>query len=43
MFTIKVQVKRNTAHRPSTQASYATGTGMTIIIIIIIITNFALK
>ena len=29
MFTIKVQVIRNTAHRPSTQASYTIGSGMT--------------
>ena len=27
MFTIKVQVIRNTAHRPSTQASYTIGSG----------------
>ena len=29
MFTIKVQVIRNTAHRPSTQASYTIGSGTT--------------
>ena len=29
MFTIKVQVIRNTAHWPSTQASYRIGSGMT--------------
>ena len=29
MFTIKVQVIRNTAHRPSTQASYTIGPGTT--------------
>ena len=29
MFTIKVQVIRNTAHRPSTQASYTIGLGTT--------------
>ena len=28
-FTIKVQVIRNTAHRPSTQASYTMGSGTT--------------
>ena len=27
MFTIKAQVIRNTAHRPSTQASYTIGSG----------------
>ena len=30
IFTIKVQVVRNTAHRPSTQASYSIGSGTTI-------------
>ena len=30
MLTIKVQVIRNTAHRPSLQASYTIGSGMTI-------------
>ena len=29
MFAIKVQVIRNTAHRPSTQASYTIGSGTT--------------
>ena len=29
MFTIEVQIIRNTAYRPSTQASYTTGSGMT--------------
>ena len=29
-FTIKVQVIRNTAHRPSMQASYTMGSGTTI-------------
>ena len=29
MFTIKVQVIRNTAHRPITQASYTIGSGTT--------------
>ena len=29
MFTIKVQVIRNTAHRPSTQASYTIGSETT--------------
>ena len=29
MFTIKVQVIRNMAHRPSMQASYTIGSGMT--------------
>ena len=29
MFTIKVPVIRNTAHRPSTQAIYTIGSGMT--------------
>ena len=29
MFTIRVQVIRNTAHRPSTQASYSIGSGTT--------------
>ena len=29
MFPIKVQVTRNTAHRPSTQASYTRGLGTT--------------
>ena len=29
MFTIKAQVIRNTAHRPSTQASYTIGSGTT--------------
>ena len=29
MFTIKVQVIRNAAHRPSTQASYTIGSGTT--------------
>ena len=29
MFTIKVQVIRNTAHQPSTQASYLIGSGTT--------------
>ena len=30
MFTINVQVIRNTAHRPSTQASYTIGSGTTL-------------
>ena len=29
MFTIKVQVIQNTAHRPSTQSSYTIGSGTT--------------